>query len=60
MQWALSISAKRLHWEVLDWNQPAIDFYEGVGAQVLRDWYPCRMTAQDLTDFTYTYPPFIS
>ncbi|MFM1884160.1 MAG: hypothetical protein RL168_344 [Bacteroidota bacterium] len=60
MQWALSISAQRLHWEVLDWNQPAIDFYEGVGAHVLRDWYPCRMTAQDLTDFTYTYPPFIS
>ena len=59
MQWALSIQAKRLHWEVLDWNQPAIDFYEGVGAQVLRDWYPCRMTAQDLLHFSYSYPRFI-
>ena len=59
MQWAESIGAQRLHWEVLDWNQPAIDFYEGVGAQVLRDWYPCRLSAADIAVFPYTYPRFI-
>ncbi|MDA9151419.1 GNAT family N-acetyltransferase [Schleiferiaceae bacterium] len=59
MQWAESIGAQRLHWEVLDWNQPAIDFYEGLGAQVLRDWYPCRLTAEDLATFSYRYPRFI-
>lgn len=59
MQWAEAIGAQRLHWEVLDWNQPAIDFYEGVGAQVLRDWYPCRLSAADIAVFPYTYPRFI-
>lgn len=33
-----------LKWEVLDWNQSAIDFYEGLGAKVLREWLPVRLT----------------
>ena len=60
VQWAQSIHAQRLHWEVLDWNQPAIDFYEGVGALIQRDWYPCRLESKDLAQFTFRYPPFIS
>jgi GNAT superfamily N-acetyltransferase len=27
-----------LRWEVLDWNQPAIDFYKKLGATFLSDW----------------------
>ncbi len=29
---------KRICWEVLDWNEPAIAFYEKKGARVLRNW----------------------
>jgi len=29
---------KRISWEVLDWNEPAIVFYKKKGAKVLRDW----------------------
>lgn len=29
---------KRIEWAVLDWNTPAIEFYEKTGATVLRDW----------------------
>mgnify|MGYP000020320016 FL=1 len=29
---------KRVCWEVIDWNTPAIDFYEHKGARVMRDW----------------------
>lgn len=36
----------RLEWSVLDWNQPAIDFYEKVGAMVLPEWRICRMTPE--------------
>ena len=25
-------------WEVLDWNQPAIDFYERLGAKLRKEW----------------------
>jgi len=31
--------AKLLKWQVLDWNQPAIDFYEKNKAIIEKDWY---------------------
>ncbi len=34
----------RLEWVVLDWNQPAIDFYQRQGATRLHDWLPYRIT----------------
>lgn len=34
----------RLEWNVLDWNQPAIAFYERLGAQRLPEWHLCRLT----------------
>ena len=39
----------RLEWQVLDWNQPSIDFYEGIGAEVKRDWLPCRLDGDALS-----------
>ena len=33
----------RMEWAVLDWNQPAIDFYESLGAQRLTTWTICRL-----------------
>ena len=38
----------RLDWSVLDWNQPAIDFYEGLGARALDDWMQYRLTGEAL------------
>lgn len=32
------LGVKRINWEVLDWNEPAIAFYEKKGARVMRDW----------------------
>jgi GNAT superfamily N-acetyltransferase len=32
------LGVKRISWEVIDWNDPAIDFYESKGANVMRDW----------------------
>jgi len=29
---------KRISWDVLDWNESAIKFYEQKGANVMRDW----------------------
>ena len=34
----------RFQWECLDWNTPALDFYEQSGAKVLREWLNLRMT----------------
>jgi diamine N-acetyltransferase len=38
----------RVEWAVLDWNQPAIGFYEGLGAKILPDWRVCRLTGEAL------------
>jgi hypothetical protein len=34
---------KRTEWVVLDWNTPAIEFYERSGATVLKDWHIVQM-----------------
>jgi GNAT superfamily N-acetyltransferase len=36
----------RLEWSVLDWNAPAIEFYQRLGATVMPDWRVCRMTPE--------------
>lgn len=38
----------RFEWSVLDWNAPAIAFYEKVGANVMPDWRICRLTGDGL------------
>ena len=38
----------RFEWSVLDWNTPAIDFYQAMGADVLPDWRICRVTGEAL------------
>jgi GNAT superfamily N-acetyltransferase len=38
----------RFEWSVLDWNAPAIAFYQRVGATVMPDWRICRVTGDAL------------
>jgi GNAT superfamily N-acetyltransferase len=38
----------RLQWEVLDWNTPAIEFYEAMGAEFLDTWRNVRVTGEAL------------
>jgi GNAT superfamily N-acetyltransferase len=38
----------RLEWSVLDWNKPAIDFYESLGAQAQNEWIRYRITGDEL------------
>jgi GNAT superfamily N-acetyltransferase len=33
----------RFVWQVLDWNTPAIEFYEAHGAKIMRPWLTCRV-----------------
>lgn len=39
----------RLEWAVLDWNAPAIAFYDRVGSVALDDWIVRRLTGEALT-----------
>ncbi len=38
----------RLEWSALDWNTPAIDFYRGLGAEMLGDWEHFRLEGEAL------------
>jgi GNAT superfamily N-acetyltransferase len=38
----------RFEWCVLDWNERAIRFYEGMGATVMPDWRLCRISDERL------------
>lgn len=41
---ALEKGCGRLQWSVLDWNQPAIDFYVSLGGKFLDEWRQVRIT----------------
>jgi GNAT superfamily N-acetyltransferase len=41
----------RFEWTVLDWNQPAIKFYESLGARRMREWQICRLTGAALEQY---------
>ena len=39
----------RLEWAVLDWNEPAINFYKSIGAGQMNEWIVNRLTGEELT-----------
>jgi GNAT superfamily N-acetyltransferase len=46
---ALERGCGRMEWSVLDWNAPAIDFYQSLGAKPLDDWTIFRLLPEDMT-----------
>lgn len=45
---AISRGCGRFEWAVLDWNEPAIRFYQSLGARMLQDWRINRVTGDAL------------
>ena len=52
---AVERDCPRLEWQVLDWNQPSIDFYEALGTKVMKDWLPCRLEREQLRNWNTTF-----
>ena len=46
---ALDRGCKRLDWNVLEWNELAISFYNRIGATMMTDWRTMRLTGDALT-----------
>lgn len=44
-------NVRRIEWNVLDWNTPAIQFYEKSGAKVLNDWRVAHMDEAGIESF---------
>ncbi|MBT8262058.1 MAG: GNAT family N-acetyltransferase [Bacteroidia bacterium] len=51
MEYAAEQGVKRVNWVVLDWNKPAIDFYEQTGATILSSWWQVEMEELALKKF---------
>jgi len=42
---------RRVEWNVLDWNTPAIDFYKSVGATVFNDWLVVQLDENSINKY---------
>lgn len=42
---------RRIEWAVLDWNLPAIEFYQKSGARILEDWRVAQMDENGINEF---------
>jgi len=51
---AVTRDCGRFEWSVLDWNVNAIDFYQGMGAELLPEWRICRVAGPALTQLART------
>jgi GNAT superfamily N-acetyltransferase len=51
MKYGKEQGVKQVKWIVLDWNTPAIDFYEKTGAVLHKDWYIVAMNSSQLDIF---------
>ena len=48
---ALSNDCGRFEWSVLDWNEPAIQFYQSIGAKPQNEWVGYRLSGRSLEEF---------
>jgi len=50
-QLAFDSGCGRFEWSVLDWNEPAIQFYQSLGAKPQAEWVRYRMAGETLKQF---------
>lgn len=48
---AKSEKLRRVEWNVLDWNTPAIEFYKNVGANVLENWFVVQLDENGIENY---------
>jgi len=48
---AVAEGCGRFEWSVLDWNEPALKFYESIGASPMPEWVRHRLAGRALEDF---------
>jgi len=45
---AVENNCGRYQWQVLDWNEPAIEFYTSLGAEMMKEWLTMRVDGEAL------------
>lgn len=47
----VELRVKRLKWQVLEWNEPAIAFYRKLNANLDAEWINCNLTAEAMAAY---------
>src|SRR5688572_18511643 len=50
MQHALDENCNGMMWQVLDWNEPAINFYKKYGASMVQEWINCSLERSQIEE----------
>ena len=51
---AVKLNCTGMQWQVLDWNEPAIEFYKKLGASLDAEWVNCRLTLEQLKNYSFS------
>jgi GNAT superfamily N-acetyltransferase len=54
---ALQENCYGMRWQVLDWNTPAIEFYEALGGSMMKEWLTVRLMGKPLEQLASTENP---
>jgi GNAT superfamily N-acetyltransferase len=49
---AKAMNVKRLEWQVLEWNEPAIKFYKKLNAHFDEEWINCKLTDKEIQTYS--------
>lgn len=49
---AKAMHVKRLEWQVLEWNEPAIKFYKKLNAHFDEEWINCKLTDKEIQTYS--------
>lgn len=41
-----------MRWQVLDWNTPAVEFYEKLGAKIDKEWWDCKFYRTQIENYS--------
>lgn len=49
---ARATNSRQVRWQVLDWNEPAINFYKKLGADLDGEWINCTLTEEQIRNYS--------
>lgn len=50
---AKEMHAERMEWQVLDWNEPAIDFYKTFNTHFAPEWVNCKLVGDQIQNYSF-------
>jgi GNAT superfamily N-acetyltransferase len=50
---AKAMNVKRLEWQVLEWNEPAIKFYKKLNSHFDEEWINCKLTDKEIQEYKF-------